>query len=92
MHGEDDDACGRQEPADLLRRLNAIQFRHGNVHDDDIGFQLPRLLYRFPPRHRFPDHLDVSLCFQEETQTVKDDAMVIGKKNRNAHRFTSTLI
>src|SRR5450631_2969208 len=39
MHREDDDPDCRQAVADNARCLNPVQFRHGDVHYDDIRTQ-----------------------------------------------------
>ena len=40
----------RQHPLDLPCRVEPVQLRHPDVHDDDVRLQLLRLRHGFPPR------------------------------------------
>jgi hypothetical protein len=43
--------------ADESRSLQTIQGRHADVHNYDIGLQLPRLFERIVPVRRFATHI-----------------------------------
>jgi hypothetical protein len=80
IHREDDDLRLRKEPAELARRLDPVQERHRDVHDDDVGEGAPRLLDRLVPVLGGADDGDVVLLLQQRQQSLAHDRVIVGEE------------
>ena len=67
-----------------LSRLKPIEFRHGQVHNDDVGLKLAGLLEDFLAVGCFADDLHLGMIIDEQLETVANDLVVIGQKNANS--------
>jgi hypothetical protein len=45
-------------------RLNPVHFGHGNIHNDDVGFQFPGLIDRYATIYRLPHNFHPGLILQ----------------------------
>jgi hypothetical protein len=64
--------------------------RHGEVEEQDVGLQLPGQLDGFSAIASFSYHFEVWFGFQEATQSVTENRMVVG--NNYASRLRSSII
>jgi hypothetical protein len=62
--------------ADESRSFQTIEGRHADVHNDDIGLQLPRLFNRIVPVRRFATHIVAGLA-EKGSHATADNLMVI---------------
>jgi hypothetical protein len=79
MHGQDEDANGRELPADAGRGIHAGRPRHADVHDDHIRGEGAGEANGFPPVRCFPDHFKVWLSGEEGAEAGPEHGMVIGQ-------------
>jgi len=70
MHAECKDTCALRYFPDSPRCLNAVQLRHGDIHNDDVGLKLRRKLNGFAAVRRFSDHLQVVLRLEDEAEAA----------------------
>ena len=76
---------GARESGSLERseRLKAVEPRHVDVQDDDVGVSLARLVDCLPAIGR--DACHVELVGQHRGHRVEDSAMVVHEKNSRLH-------
>src|SRR5260221_14574945 len=84
IHGEDQHARVRALLDDAPRRLDAVELRHGDIHDDDVRAQTLRLGDRLATVTRNRDHVYVA-HFEQGPKTVPDDRVIVGKEYRDWH-------
>src|SRR6266853_3060952 len=89
IHGEDQHARLRTFLDDAPRRLDTVELRHGDVHDDDVRSQAQRLGDRLATVARDRDHLQVA-HLKKGAKTVADDSVIVGEQHRYRH-FTPPL-
>ncbi len=87
MHRQHQDARLWQQLLHLARRLDAIQLRHRDIHQDDVGLQALRLGYRLASIARLAHNLDVRLHAQHHLQACPQNGMVVGKQHANWPRI-----
>ena len=83
VHAQDDHA-GR--PIELLGArgdLDAVQFRHADVEDDDVGPVLLAQAHRFEAVAGFGDHREAG-CFEQAAQSAPDDAVIVSQQHAQA--------
>ena len=80
VHGEDED-LRRHGTSNLARSLQAIQLRHADVEDDDVGPKVDGLGHGFTPRARFAAHNPPSVPFQHGAHTLPHHVVVIGDED-----------
>jgi hypothetical protein len=73
---------------DLLRCLDAVQERHGNIHHGHIWAELGGELNRFMPIVSRANNLDIRLCIEQKAQSIADDRVIICQ-NDGDHDFLS---
>jgi hypothetical protein len=61
VHGENNNRCFRREPPDHPSCVQAVQFWHCNVQNDQVRFQLPGFFDGFSSIWRFRAHLESNL-------------------------------
>jgi hypothetical protein len=64
VHAEDNDSSLRSLLDNLGGGLDAVQIRHPNIHDDNVGLEVLRLPHGFPSIARFADYLEVLVLFK----------------------------
>src|SRR6266849_6520422 len=84
IHGQDQHARVWAFLDDAPRRLDAVELRHGDVHDDDVRAQTLRLGDRLATVARNRDHVYIA-HFEQGPKTVPDDRMIVGKEYRDWH-------
>jgi len=62
------------------RSIHAIKFRHADVQDQKVGFQLRALLYRFAPVKRLSADLPSFVRPNQRTQAKAKNRMIIGQQ------------
>ncbi len=77
----DDHLGGGIGGEDLPRRLQAVEHRHGNVHEDDIGAEGQRHVHSLAARPRFADHGELAVGFQQRGQALADDGVVFREED-----------
>ena len=65
----------------LLRRLDAVQLRHGDIHDHHVRMQLQRQAYCLPSVCGIPDNTDVGLRLQQNAQAVAHHGVIVCQKD-----------
>src|SRR6185436_12254886 len=87
VHRQDQDFGRGQCLADLPRRLEAVQVRHADVQDDDVGTQPLRLVARFAPVDGLADELPALLRLEQRAQALADDLVVVGDEDADRLRL-----
>ena len=67
----------REQLLDLGRRLDPRTLGHPDVHQDDVGHRLLRLLDRFLSVGRLTDELEVGFITEDHLETSAEQCMVI---------------
>ena len=83
MHAEDDDA---RRPIELLRPrgdLDAVQFRHADVENEQIGPMLLAEPHRLETVGGFGDHREAGLL-EQAPQSAAHDAVVVSQQHAQA--------
>src|SRR4030095_14841289 len=87
---KDDDLGGRHRLENLSGGFHAVEQRHGDIHDDHPGKQLPGQPHGFPPGPRFAAHLEVRFCLPQPPEPFSDDRVVVGQQDGD--RFHDVVI
>src|SRR6266536_2546774 len=66
---------------DVLGGGQAVAPRHADVHQHDVGDELPGLRRRFRTVGCLADHLDVLLCVEQRTQSRPHQRLVVRKQH-----------
>src|SRR5215471_20354012 len=75
---------------DLRCSLDSVQLFHRHVDDGDIRLMLPGGVYRFDSGAGFRHHVELGAVFQNVTQALAHQCMVIRKKNPNRHQAVTS--
>jgi hypothetical protein len=70
---------------DAARGLDAVDARHADVHEHDVGQCLPRARDRLGAVARLADDLDVGLRAQDHAKARAHEALVVGEQDAD-HR------
>ena len=70
MHGEDNHFDLRRFLSQNLRRVDAVQIGHGDVHQHHLGLDGKNPVQRRAPVGGFPHHLNTSVQFQQCAQAL----------------------
>ena len=77
----------RQPPG----RLDAVEVRHADVHDDDIRSQSKERFDSLSAVGCLPYHLEIRLGIDDHPQAATDERLVVDQENTDCHRTTSEL-
>src|SRR5215217_3060536 len=83
--GERHDLHLRQLRADGSDGLYAVHDGHEEVHQDDVGLELPGHLQRLLAVLRFADHLELRVEGEEHPQALAHHAVVVGYQDPYRH-------
>ena len=75
-------AIGRE---DAPRRLEPVELRHADVHENDGRIESRRLLDGLEPVRRLRDDLDVLLAAEEHPEARPHHRLVVGDENADRH-------
>src|SRR3990170_2092786 len=78
VDGEDEDADRRIDLGDPPRRREAIELRHPDVHEHDVGPHLDRAIDRLAPVRGLGDHVEATLPLQEGAQPLPPERVGVG--------------
>ena len=78
-----EDAGAGAALADLQRRLEPAQARHGDVHHRDIRLELDGPFDRLAPVGGFADDLHVIGEVEERLHAFADDGVIVGEQHAN---------
>jgi len=95
VHRENEDLGRRIEARQLHRCLLAVAARHVEIHDDDVRRSPSRQSNCLHAVGRLADHLNVRCGFEERTQAVTDDGVVIDEQYADrvrTYRDTSSCV
>ena len=92
MHRKDKHLGRRRRIVNLLRRLDAVQFRHRDIHHDDVGMQLVHEPHRLPPIGGRPYDLESGLRLQQHAQTVTHHGVIIREHHPDHSRLSATMV
>ena len=82
-----DIANPRRELEDLAHGVNPVHIGHGDIHDDDIGFELARLRNRIAPVVGLGNNLDAMRFLQQAFQTGAKNIVIIRENYPDRHKF-----
>jgi len=86
---EDQHSRFRQNAPNFAGRVEAIQVRHADVHDDDIRFQLFGFFDSVPAVNRFATNFPSASALQQNTNALTDIFMVI--RDEDPHEVRSNV-
>lgn len=81
--GEHDDAGIGEFPENGDHGIQAIHFRHLQVHEGYVGMVLAKLLDRLTPIRSFANELHIRLTTDEPGDSFSQDRMVVDRQNPN---------
>ena len=79
VRGKDEHLGAGTGGEDLPRGLEAVEQRHRDVHDDDVGPERGQL-HRLPAVVGFADDLDLAVGKEQGAQALADDRVVVGQQ------------
>ena len=74
---------------DPAGRLDAVEDRHPDVHDDDIGAEAPCRLDALLAVGRLPDHLDVGLVVEDHPEPGANELLIVDEDDPDRRRHRS---
>lgn len=77
VHGENEDFCGRRDRANAAGGIDAIEERHADVQDGDIGFEFAGFVDGVASIGGLGAHFPSGAGFEESAKTGANDGMVI---------------
>ena len=92
VEGGDDDDRDRVLDArsgQLPGRLHAVEDRHPDVHQADVGTQLASQPHRLPPVARLPHDLDAVQRAEDQPKPGAHQVLVVGDQHPDGHAGTS---
>ncbi len=78
VHAQHNDADVGIALDDLGGGIDAVQLRHGNIHDDDVGRELLGEANGFAAVASFADHFDGRVGLEQELKALADHAVIVG--------------
>ena len=81
MHAEREHAGARRRGDQAAGGFDAVQLRHGDVHDDHIGLKLFAELHGFAAVAGLADDLHVGLRGKNHVEALPDQHVIVGQKN-----------
>src|SRR3569623_423604 len=86
-HRLDQDTAGGAGFPYRTSRVDAVELRHGDVHDHDRWLEALLFAYRLAPVRGITDHAYVGFSLQQAAQTVPYHAVIIREKYRDCHEL-----
>lgn len=83
---DDDDVCLRARVANPPGGLDAVEFRHRDIHENDIGPQLLANRNGVAAVRRFANNLDSRTSAKEHPQGLAQNGMVISKHDASGFK------
>jgi hydrogenase maturation protein HypF len=83
--GQDQDARGVVGGEDAPRRLEPVELRHADVHQDHGGPEARGLVDRLEPVRRLRHDLDVVLAAEQHPEARADHRLVVDDEDADAH-------
>jgi hypothetical protein len=83
VHGQDKDTRRQLGCSDRLGRSRSIEVWHGQIHDDNVGFQPLDDAYRLAPVRGLAYDLDVGCKTQDRLEASANNRMIVGKDDTN---------
>ena len=77
MHGEDENFGGRRGFADLASGFDAVQERHADVEDGDVGLVLGGFFDSVAAVGGFGAHLPAGARLEKSAEAGADDGVII---------------
>src|SRR5579862_5798386 len=68
---------------DLTSGFEAVESRHGDIHQDEVGALLPYQLQRLAAVARLADHFDRGIVGQQGPQARAYERVIIGEQDPN---------
>ncbi len=81
--GEHDDSGGGRGQDDLAGGFQAVEQRHGDVHEDDVGPHLGEHGHGFTTGFGFADDVHVRFEIEHAMETFADDRVIFGEEDRD---------
>ena len=85
MHGKYDDFGAREFGHNLAGGIDAVEIGHVQIHDDHAGLQPAGQLDGSPAVFGFGHHRHARLLFNQRTQAIAHDFVIVGQQNFCAH-------
>ena len=70
---------------DLARGFDAVEKRHGDVQQHDVGSQFFRHLHGFASMFGFANHFNIALCFEEKPKAFPHHRVVVNQQDFYTH-------
>ncbi len=83
MRRKDEHLGPRRGGKDLARGLQAVEKRHRNVHDDDVGTQRNRQVHGLASVAGLRDDLDSAVGEKEGSEALPHNRVVVGQQGPN---------
>src|SRR4051812_7631513 len=87
MNRQHDYFCARTILANQRGRFQSCHFRHIDVQENHIRFQLLAFLDRFPPVGGLPDDRNRGIAQQTGPNALADERMIVGQKQLKPRAF-----
>lgn len=81
LHGECEDARLRHGLGNLPRGLDAVELRHGHVHDDDIGLEIDGFVHCLTAIGGFAHDFHIPLRGEDHAEAVAHHSVIVGEEN-----------
>jgi hypothetical protein len=88
VHRQHDDARAGQRDVNLPGGINAVQFRHGDIHQNQVGFKLLDHFDGIAAVGGFAYHIQIGGGLQQRTDSGSHQGMVFNDKHIQGHTFS----
>ncbi len=83
MHAQGDHAGVRRGRRQAARGFDAVQLRHGDVHDHDVGLQAFGQFHGFAAVAGLADDLHVGLRAQDHFEALAHHGVIVSEQDAN---------
>ena len=80
MHAQHNDADVGIALDDLGGGIDAVELRHGNIHDNNVGRKLLGEANGFAAVAGFADHFNRGVGLEQELKALADHAVIVGNE------------
>ena len=87
---EDENTRRRRSAPDSPRGFEAVDARHANVHEDDVGAKPLRDVDRLHPITGLSNHLDLRVDLEELAETRADESLVVRDGDTDGQERTTS--